>query len=65
MWCLYVVCSKHHGGARIISSLGGLHICTHPIINVGHRKCNSKFISHFIPLCIRQQINLKPRKIIG
>ncbi|KAL0908762.1 hypothetical protein M5K25_023271 [Dendrobium thyrsiflorum] len=52
-----VACAKHDCQYQ--------HSCATPILNSGHRQCNSQFISFYILPTIRKQMDLKPKEIIG
>ncbi|KAL0917559.1 hypothetical protein M5K25_012628 [Dendrobium thyrsiflorum] len=64
-WRLHASLSKRLGGVWKIATIKGQHTCTNPILQAGHRQCNSQFISFFIIPTIRKQMDIKPREIIG
>ncbi|KAI0498927.1 hypothetical protein KFK09_019825 [Dendrobium nobile] len=65
LWRLHSAQSKRLGGVWKISSIKNQHRCVSPILDSGHRQCNSQFISFYILPTIRKQMDLKPREIIG
>ncbi|KAI0501638.1 hypothetical protein KFK09_016583 [Dendrobium nobile] len=65
LWRLQAAQSKRLGDIWKISSIKNQHRCVSPIVDSGHRQCNSQFISFYILPIIRKQKDLKPREIIG
>ncbi|KAI0523313.1 hypothetical protein KFK09_005708 [Dendrobium nobile] len=65
LWRLHSAQSKRLGGVWKISSIKNQHRCVSPILDSGHRQCNSQFISFYILPTIRKKMDLKPREIIG
>ncbi|KAL0920661.1 hypothetical protein M5K25_009812 [Dendrobium thyrsiflorum] len=65
LWRVHSSQSKRLGGVWKISSNKYQHTCATPILESGHRQCNSHFISFYILPTIRKQMDLKPREIIG
>ncbi|KAI0519462.1 hypothetical protein KFK09_006910 [Dendrobium nobile] len=65
LWRLHSAQSKRLGGVWKISSIKNQHRCVSPILDSGHRQCNSQFISFYILPTIRKHMDLKPREIIG
>lgn len=64
-WKLRASKSKRIGGAWKIATISCQHSCANASIQSDHHNCTSKFIARFIVPILRNQVDIKPREIIG